>query len=107
MYGIIALFSLFVRQFCLPNPFECFGEQAILYNWIAEILLHPIAFFMVGQIYESGSAPVLGSLLYLVVYCILTGILWILGLVSFAWWAIAGLIIMVILSIWLLRRNSL
>ena len=88
MYRIIALLSLFIRQFCLSNPFECFGDQAVVYNWIAGILLHPIAYFVVGQIYESGSAPVVGSCLYLLAYCVLTGFLWILGLFSFAWWAI-------------------
>ena len=96
MYGLMVGISLFVRQFCLPNPFECFGAMAALYNWIAGLALAPLSSALVGLVYRSGEAPALGSFLYLLTYALLTGILWILGQFSFAWWAIAGMIVVII-----------
>lgn len=96
MYGLMATISLLVRQFCLPNPFECFGDIAILYNWVAGIVLSPLSFALVGLVYRSGEAPALGSFLYLITYTLLTGILWVLGQFSFAWWAIAAMAAVVI-----------
>lgn len=100
MYKLISVISVFVRQFCLPNPFECFGASAVLINWIAGLMMAPITYLIVGYLYEKGSAPVLGSLLYLLTYALFTILLWIMGLFSFAWWwililliAIAGIIL--------------
>ena len=39
MYKLIFIISLIIRQFCLPNPFECFGDKALVYNWIAGLVL--------------------------------------------------------------------
>lgn len=88
LYGLITLISVLVRQFVLPNPFECFGDNADLINWIAEPIIHVVAYGIVGCYYIRGSAPALGSILYLIVYALIVGILWLLGLSSFAWWAI-------------------
>ena len=88
LYGLIAFASTIVRQFVLPNPFECFGDKGILINWIAEPFIHVVAFWIVGQFYISKSAPPLGSLLYLLTYAIIVGVLWVLGLAEFAWWSI-------------------
>lgn len=96
MYGLMAGISVVVRQFFLPNPFECFGSMTELYNWIAGLILAPLAYALVGLVYRSGEAPALGSFLYLLVYTLLTGILWVLGQFSFAWWAIAGMTAVVI-----------
>lgn len=96
MYGLMASISLLVRQFLLPNPFECFGDMAILYNWLAGLALTPIAYALVGLIYRRGEAPALGSFLFLLTYAGLTGILWVLGQFSFAWWAIVGAIVVII-----------
>ena len=86
IYGLIAIVSTVIRQFYLPNPFECFGDGAMLYNWIAGVLLHPVAFLFVGTVYRSGDCPPLGSLLYLLAYAAITGILSLMGIFSFAWW---------------------
>ena len=93
MYKLISVLSLLIRQFCLPNLFECFGDSAWLINLIAGIIMAPIAYWIVGKVYHKGEEPVLGSVLYLVAYAILTGILWVMGIFSFAWWWILILII--------------
>ena len=95
MYGLMVIISLIVRQFYLPNPFECFGPKGLLYNWVAGLILAPLSYALVGTVYRSGEAPALGSFLYLLTYVVLTGILWVLGQFSFAWWAILGLIFVI------------
>ena len=86
IYGLFTIISLIVRQFVLPNPFECFGDNAIFYNWIAEPILHAVAYTLVGLVYCKGSFPAWGSFLYLITYSALVGILWVFGIFSFAWW---------------------
>ena len=88
LYGLIASVSTIVRQFILPNPFECFGDKAALINWIAEPFIYIVAFWIVGRFYISKSAPALGSILYLLTYALIVGVLWVLGLTEFAWWSI-------------------
>lgn len=101
MYKIIALISNIVRQFYVPNPFEAlegglgvtlYNNQVILgpecLNLITEPLMHVITFSVVGLYYDRGSAPALGSVLYLLFYCIHTFILWLMSLTSFAHWAV-------------------
>ena len=85
LYGIMAAISIIVRQFYLPNPFECFGDGAFIINLIMEPVIHLVAYLLAGTVY-GGGAPALGSLLYLGSYAIITGVLWIMGLFSFAWW---------------------
>ena len=106
MYKLICMISILVRQFCLPNPFECFGEKAALYNWLAGFILAPITYILVGMIYDKESFPALGSLLYLLTYIGLTGLLWLLGLTSFAWWAILSMIAVILLVIIIGRKFS-
>lgn len=92
MYKLMAAISLLIRQYFLPNPFECFGDYAWFYNLIAGAILTLVSRAIVGTFYTSGEAPVIGSFLFLLAYAALTGILWLLGLVNFAWWAIALLV---------------
>ena len=96
IYGILAVISTLVRQFVLPNPFECFGDKAIIINLIAEPIIHFVSFALVGLVYQKGSDPALGSFLYLLTYAIIVGVLWILGIFRFAWWWILILIIVFI-----------
>ena len=103
MYKAMATVSFIIRQFFLPNPFECFGSMALIYNWVAGLILAPISFALVGTVYTSGEAPAFGGFLYLIVYALLTGILWILGQFCFARWAIVGMITLIIGSIILLK----
>lgn len=108
LYSLMTVISVLVRQFVLPNPFECFGEKATLINWIAEPIIQVVAYGIVGLFYVKGSAPALGSLAYLAVYALIIGILWVLGIFSFAWWWILILVIAVIALIaggyWLKER---
>lgn len=86
LYGVLVVISVLVRQFILPNPFECFGDKAIIINWIAEPIIHVVAFALVGLVYRKGSNPGLGSILYLLTYALIVGVLWVLGIFKFAWW---------------------
>jgi hypothetical protein len=86
LYLIFTVISTLVRQFVLPNPFECFGESAFMINLIAEPIIHAVAYGIVGLFYISGSDPLFGSIAYLVTYALIVGILWVLSLFSFAWW---------------------
>ena len=74
MYKLISISSMLIRQFLLPNPFASLPNGE-LYNWLATFLLVPITYFIVGFFYERGTAPALGSFLFLVFYLIHTGIL--------------------------------
>lgn len=81
MYAIMVSVSTVIRQFFLPNPFECFGEYAILINWIFEPIIHAASFGLVGALgYKRGDCPALGSFLYLMVNTSITGILHLVGL---------------------------
>ena len=93
LYPLVTIISIIIRQFFLPNPFECFGDKAIVLNWLAEAIIHIVAFTLVGLVYRKGSNPGLGSFLYLLTYAFLVGVLWILGLFKFAWWWILIVII--------------
>lgn len=48
LYGIIALASAIIRQFFLPNPFECFGNYAFIINLIVEPFIHFLSYNLVG-----------------------------------------------------------
>ena len=86
MYKIMIVISTLVRQFCLPNPFACFGNWALVINIFVEPVMHIAAYLLVGTIYRSRSCPALGSFLYLVAYAAITGVLALMGIFSFAWW---------------------
>ena len=81
MYKLIVAISILIRQFYLPNPFEALGDGLIvnigetpmafppeILNWIAEPFMHVVTFAVVGLYYDRGSAPALGSFLYLLFY---------------------------------------
>ena len=93
LYSFMTVISLIVRHVFLPNPFECFGEKAALINWIAEPIIQVVAYGIVGLFYLKGSNPFLGSLAFLAVYTIAIGILWVLGIFSFAWWWILIIVV--------------
>ncbi len=81
MYRIIALIGVYVRFAVLPNPFSGM-ENEVLLNIGAEFCLHPFTFFIVGLFYERGSAPALGSFLYLLVYSVNIGLLQLWNVIS-------------------------
>ena len=99
LYGTISLASIIIRQFLLPNPFECFGDSAVLYNWIAEPILQMLSYMLVGLVYCKGSLPSWGSLLYLLTYSMLVGILLLFSIFSFVWWWVLVITIALIIVI--------
>ena len=101
MYKLILTISTLVRQFCIPNPFEALGKGAKVktgatyiliarevFNWVAEPFVHVVTYASVGLYYDRGSAPALGSFLYLLFYCLHTFLLWLMSLAGFAVWAV-------------------
>ena len=112
MYKVIAAISVLIRQFVLPNPFEGLGETfdvtlfditlqltPDILNWIVEPGLHLLAFGVTGIYYTRGiHDPAAGSLLYVVVYALHTGLLMLMSAAGFAWWAVIPLIVLYILG---------
>lgn len=101
MYKLIAAISILIRQFCISNPFDALGDGLVVnlgetpillpprvLNWVAEPFMHVMTFAIVGLYYDRGSAPALGSCLYLLFYCIHTFLLWLMSLAGFAIWAV-------------------
>ena len=88
MYKVISVLFWFIRQYCMPNPFEKI-EIAIdspysniysilmpeMLNALAGSILVPFTYFIVGFYYTSGSNPVVGSIYYMFFYIIHTGFL--------------------------------
>lgn len=98
MYGKVALLSIIIRNFILPNPFES-HEYGILINLAFEPILWIITYFIVSLFYEKGTTPALGSFLYLFFYCVHVGLIYICGQFNFNYIAIgviAGLYIAVL-----------
>ena len=97
MYKIMVVISLLIRTFCIPDPFECFGNYAILINLVVETPIHFLVYKLVGTIYSKESFPLWGAILYLVVYCAVIGILCLMGIFRFSWWWV--LIILVLFGL--------
>ncbi len=95
MYGIIAFISIVVRQFLMPNPFEPLGDVIVhgavwtpgVLNLLAGLVLPPVSYVTAG-IYYHREEPAEGSFLFLFFYCVYTGILYLMSLAHFAWWAV-------------------
>ena len=104
MYGLVAFTSFLIRQLYLPNPFLCFGDVAIMYNWMAGIAIQPVAYACVGLFYERGSFPALGSFLYLLAYACFTGILLLMSIFQFVWWWDVVIVIAILLVFALIAR---
>lgn len=105
MYKLIAAISILIRQFCIPNPFDALGDGLIVnieetsillppgvLNWVAEPFMHMVTFVIVGLYYDRGSAPALGSFLYLLFYCVHTFLLWLMSLAGFSTWAVVVIV---------------
>ena len=111
MYYIISVISAVIRQFLLPNPFaNLFSNQvyANLFNIIfGGFILHILTYIMTGTIYEKGSAPGIGSFLYLFNYCFITGtIILITWLIHNFWIAIIICVLIYIVALILLSKFS-
>ena len=84
IFKFVSVVFGFVRQFMLPNPFEVLENGITIngiiltpyaLNWIAGIFVPCFTRIMVGFVYESGSCPVFGSFLFMIVYVFNFGIL--------------------------------
>ena len=69
MYKIFNTLSAFIRQFCLPNPYEIYFESsayADVFNIIVGgAILHLFSFFLTSSVYEKGRHQSwIGSALY-------------------------------------------
>ena len=86
----------------MPNPFEALGEGVTVVlnevpiflapnalNWVAGLGLPVFTFLIVGLYYIRRSAPATGSLLYMIFFCVHTGILYLMCLAYPATWLIA------------------
>lgn len=112
MYKLIAVIGALVRQFYIPNPFDALGDGLVvnigetpilltsaILNWVAEPFVHAVTFSVVGLYYDKGSAPTIGSFLYLLFYCIHTFLLWLMSLVGFATWAVVLIVVLYIVCL--------
>ena len=94
MYPIITIISFIIRQFLLPNPFEPLGENAVVINLIASVVLIPVAYVMAGPIYRAlDGAPGLGSLLFLLLYAANTMVIYFVCLAIAHWWLVIVILI--------------
>lgn len=98
LYGIIATLSWIIRVLVLPNPFEVLGESftinlfglsfattPFIFNFfIMSVILYLITYPIVGLYYTKGSNGAWGSFLYLMFYCIHTGLLFIMSWFNFS-----------------------
>ena len=89
IYKILSVAFWFIRQFYMPNPFEALGEGITVtisgaellltpdvLNWITGGVLPTITFLVVGIYYISRSCPAWGSILYMVLFCVHTALLY-------------------------------
>lgn len=90
IYKVFAFISFLVRNLVIPNPFDSLRGQTIeiggielpvipeIINFFIEPILGGITYFVVGFYYSRSSGkPVIGSILYLIFYCIHTVLLFV------------------------------
>jgi len=77
MYVIAHFIGFIIRQFLLPNPFEAmWPEQAVILNWVLGLVLLPISYAITGIWYKRGDGAATGSILFNIVYIVLSLALW-------------------------------
>ena len=109
IYATIATIFWIIRQYAIPNPFEALGDGITIMladspfllspetlNWIADPIISGVTFLIVGLYYISGSAPTVGSILYMVFYAIHIGLLYLLLSIYPTVWLIALIVILYI-----------
>ncbi len=93
MYEFVALVSVFIRQYYIPNPFESYGIYGLLFNLlVGGAVLHLGSFKVVGLYYEKYSFSALGSFLYLAFYCVHTFLVFLMGKLEFNYFLCIGII---------------
>lgn len=113
IYTTLAAIFWFVRQFVFPNPFEVLGKGITitisndviiispeLLNWFADPIIYAITFGVVGLYYVKGSAPTLGSILYMFFYTIhICLIYWVLSFYPTIWVMVFIIIVYVVIHV--------
>lgn len=97
IYKVFAFISFLVRNLAIPNPFDNLQGQTIeiygiefpvipeVINILIEPILGGITYFVVGFYYSRSSGkPVIGSILYLIFYCIHTALLFVIFQFNFS-----------------------
>ena len=74
MYQIVSALNGFIREEILPNPFDFISDNQLivmLFTYLmGGMILHIISFSMCGVLYNRGQAPVLGSIGYMMAFCL-------------------------------------
>jgi len=68
MYSFFKVIFAIIRILILANPFGT-GTNAFILNIIFETFISSSAFRTTGLIYESGTFPLFGSIMYMIFYC--------------------------------------
>ena len=103
LYVITSIVGSIIRTFLLPNPFVSLGNKAESINLIAGFIIPVIAYLSVGVFYTKGSAPVIGSMCFTIVYALIVGIIHLIGVFNFRLWAIILFTVLYILIILFIR----
>lgn len=100
IYALLTLVSFIIRQYFLPNPFESLGGKGIIINYIATAVITAVSYFLVGLVYKSFSNPVVGSILFLIIYSVIVVLLYVMGIFNFAvWWIIVVIILFIVIIV--------
>ncbi len=74
MYQLVSSFNSFIRNEIITNPFEYMFQNPIIailfFSLFGSKVLNNIAYTMCGIFYKSRSNKVLGSIGYMIFYCI-------------------------------------
>lgn len=110
IYATIATIFWIIRQYTIPNPFEALGDGITIMfadspfllspeilNWIADPIISGVTFLIVGLYYISGSAPTVGSILYMVFYTIHIGLLYLLLSIYPLFWLMIVIVLLYIM----------
>ena len=110
IYATIATIFWIIRQYAIPNPFEALGDGITIIladspfllspeilNWIADPIISGMTFLIVGLYYMRGSAPALGSILYMVFYTIHIGLLYLLLSIYPLFWLMIVIVLLYIM----------
>lgn len=97
MYRLFYFLGIVVRQFLLPNPFSPLGGIGEIINLIASVVFVPLSYAQTGMVYDRGSAPAAGSILFTFFYGINTGVTYLIMLLyPITWLMILAAIVYVI-----------
>ena len=74
MYSLVSMINSFIRDTQFSNPFENIFNNPliaiIVSSFFGTYVLKGVAYTMCGMFYKKGSCPTLGSIGYMLFYCI-------------------------------------